>query len=63
MQTGSGKTHTMWGPPGGLLEKRSLSTERGLMPRVFEQLFSRISQVGESVLVTPVLVFFVEPEH
>ncbi|XP_078433175.1 kinesin-like protein KIN-12B [Wolffia australiana] len=43
-QTGSGKTHTMWGPPGTLFKNGSLTEERGLMPRVFEQLFKRMSQ-------------------
>ncbi|CAA7404749.1 unnamed protein product [Spirodela intermedia] len=43
-QTGSGKTHTMWGPTSALLENGSLTDERGLMPRVFDQLFARISQ-------------------
>lgn len=42
-QTGSGKTYTMWGPLSALSED-SLSSERGLTPRVFEQLFSRINE-------------------
>ncbi|KAG1370058.1 kinesin-like protein KIN-12B [Cocos nucifera] len=43
-QTGSGKTYTMWGPPSALSEDASASNERGLTPRVFEQLFSRIDE-------------------
>ncbi|PWZ44945.1 Kinesin-like protein KIN-12A [Zea mays] len=43
-QTGSGKTYTMWGPLSALSED-SLSSERGLTPRVFEQLFSRINEI------------------
>ncbi|XP_020081522.1 kinesin-like protein KIN-12B, partial [Ananas comosus] len=43
-QTGSGKTYTMWGPPSALSEGSSLSSERGLTPRVFELLFSRIAE-------------------
>ncbi|XP_008809653.1 kinesin-like protein KIN-12B [Phoenix dactylifera] len=43
-QTGSGKTYTMWGPPSALSEDASSSNERGLTPRVFEQLFSRIDE-------------------
>ncbi|KAJ1696962.1 hypothetical protein LUZ63_005474 [Rhynchospora breviuscula] len=43
-QTGSGKTYTMWGPPTALLDENSLSNERGLTPRVFERLFSRINE-------------------
>ncbi|KAG8044537.1 hypothetical protein GUJ93_ZPchr0061g33659 [Zizania palustris] len=42
-QTGSGKTYTMWGPLSALLED-STGSERGLTPRVFEQLFSRIKE-------------------
>jgi kinesin family protein 15 len=43
-KTGSGKTYTMWGPLSALSED-SVSSERGLTPRVFEQLFSRIKEV------------------
>ncbi|XP_072969272.1 kinesin-like protein KIN-12B isoform X1 [Typha angustifolia] len=43
-QTGSGKTYTMWGPASALSEDKSLSNERGLTPRVFEQLFARIDE-------------------
>ncbi|XP_062186174.1 kinesin-like protein KIN-12A [Phragmites australis] len=42
-QTGSGKTYTMWGPLSALSED-SMSSERGLTPHVFEQLFSRIKE-------------------
>ncbi|KAL6650548.1 hypothetical protein ACP70R_009473 [Stipagrostis hirtigluma subsp. patula] len=42
-QTGSGKTYTMWGPLSALSED-SMSSERGLTPRVFEQLFFRIKE-------------------
>ncbi|RRT78357.1 hypothetical protein B296_00013716, partial [Ensete ventricosum] len=43
-QTGSGKTYTMWGPPSVMSEGASSSTDRGLTPRVFERLFSRIDE-------------------
>ncbi|PKA57479.1 Kinesin-like protein KIN12B [Apostasia shenzhenica] len=43
-QTGSGKTYTMWGPPSSLTTDGSLVQERGLTPRVFELLFSRINE-------------------
>ncbi|KAM0940907.1 putative plus-end-directed kinesin ATPase [Dioscorea sansibarensis] len=43
-QTGSGKTYTMWGPPSALSEDESVGKERGLTPRVFERLFSRINE-------------------
>lgn len=42
-QTGSGKTYTMWGPLFALSDE-SASRERGLTPRVFELLFSRIKE-------------------
>ncbi|OAY69167.1 Kinesin-like protein KIN12B [Ananas comosus] len=44
-QTGSGKTYTMWGPPSALLEDGSSSNEKGLTPRVFERLFTRIEEI------------------
>ncbi|XAR58182.1 Plus-end-directed kinesin ATPase [Bertholletia excelsa] len=43
-QTGSGKTYTMWGPANSLLEDNQSSDQKGLTPRVFEQLFARISE-------------------
>ncbi|XP_020162174.1 kinesin-like protein KIN-12A isoform X2 [Aegilops tauschii subsp. strangulata] len=42
-QTGSGKTYTMWGPLSAI-SGDSMGCERGLTPRVFEQLFSRIKE-------------------
>ncbi|KVI00429.1 Kinesin, motor domain-containing protein [Cynara cardunculus var. scolymus] len=44
-QTGSGKTYTIWGPTNTLLEGNSSSNEQGLTPRVFERLFSRITEI------------------
>lgn len=43
-QTGSGKTYTMWGPSSALTADGSSNQDRGLTPRVFELLFSRISE-------------------
>ncbi|CAK9189601.1 unnamed protein product [Sphagnum troendelagicum] len=44
-QTGSGKTHTMWGQMPGSNSADYVPTEdRGITPRIFEQLFSRIQQ-------------------
>uniref|UniRef100_I1P0I6 Kinesin motor domain-containing protein n=1 Tax=Oryza glaberrima TaxID=4538 RepID=I1P0I6_ORYGL len=43
-QTGSGKTYTMWGPLSALSDD-TVSKERGLTPRVFELLFSRIKEI------------------
>jgi len=47
MQTGSGKTYTMWGPPNALaVEYSSIDQQGGLAPRVFERLFARINEVS-----------------
>lgn len=43
-QTGSGKTHTMWGLLPSPGTEATLTEERGITPRVFEQLFERIRQ-------------------
>ncbi|GJU63252.1 kinesin-like protein KIN-12B [Tanacetum coccineum] len=43
-QSGSGKTYTIWGPTNALLEDKPSSNEKGLTPRVFERLFSRINE-------------------
>ncbi|XP_071690230.1 kinesin-like protein KIN-12B isoform X2 [Rutidosis leptorrhynchoides] len=43
-QTGSGKTYTIWGPANALLEENLSCKEQGLTPRVFERLFSRITE-------------------
>ena len=43
-QTGSGKTYTIWGPANALEENIS-NDQQGLTPRVFQRLFSRISEV------------------
>ncbi|PKU60156.1 Kinesin-like protein KIN12A [Dendrobium catenatum] len=47
-QSGSGKTYTMWGASNSLSADCSLSQERGLTPRVFEQLFFRINEVDSA---------------
>ncbi|KAI3892113.1 hypothetical protein MKW92_039064 [Papaver armeniacum] len=43
-QTASGKTYTMWGHSNALLEYNPSGAQHGLAPRVFEQLFSRMSE-------------------
>ncbi|KAL8217308.1 hypothetical protein R6Q57_024145 [Mikania cordata] len=43
-QTGSGKTYTIWGPINALSEDKLSSDQQGLTPRVFERLFSCISE-------------------
>lgn len=35
----------MWGPAAALSDENLLNCERGLTPRVFELLFSRINEV------------------
>ncbi|KAK4420827.1 Kinesin-like protein KIN-12F [Sesamum alatum] len=43
-QTGSGKTYTMWGPPSAMVEGPSASGLQGIVPRVFQNLFSEIQK-------------------
>lgn len=43
-QTGSGKTYTMWGPTYDSRGDQYPNKDRGLTPRVFEQLFTRIEE-------------------
>ncbi|CAN8268973.1 unnamed protein product [Cochlearia groenlandica] len=43
-QNGSGKTYTMWGPAGSMLEYPTPKGEQGLAPRVFQMLFSEIER-------------------
>jgi kinesin family protein 15 len=43
-QTGSGKTYTMWGPTYDSSGDQFPNKDRGLTPRVFEQLFSCIEE-------------------
>lgn len=51
-KSGSGKTYTMWGPPNAFVEENSSSKyQKGLTPRVFEQLFARIEEVGLTLFI------------
>ncbi|CDY36055.1 BnaC03g41430D [Brassica napus] len=43
-QNGSGKTYTMWGPAGSMLEDPSPKGEQGLAPRIFQMLFTEIER-------------------
>lgn len=45
-QTGSGKTYTMWGPAGAMVDDGSINSEQGIAPRLFKMLFSEIHRVG-----------------
>ena len=45
-KTGSGKTYTMWGPPSAMVEGQSTTSHLGIVPRIFQMLFSEIQKVG-----------------
>ncbi|XP_040990761.1 kinesin-like protein KIN-12F [Juglans microcarpa x Juglans regia] len=47
-QTGSGKTYTMWGPPSAMVEDPSASSRQGIVPRIFQMLFSEIQREQEN---------------
>ncbi|KAK3032485.1 hypothetical protein RJ639_037298 [Escallonia herrerae] len=44
-QTGSGKTYTMWGPPSAMVEGSTASANQGIVPRIFQMLFSEIQKI------------------
>ncbi|KAI4307920.1 hypothetical protein L6164_031045 [Bauhinia variegata] len=43
-QSGSGKTYTMWGPPSAMVEESSRSGHQGIVPRIFQMLFSELEK-------------------
>ncbi|VFQ58672.1 unnamed protein product [Cuscuta campestris] len=48
-QTGSGKTYTLFGPPSAMVESPSINALQGLVPRIFQMLFSNLqSEHGSS---------------
>lgn len=47
-QTGSGKTYTMWGPPSAMVEGQSTTSHLGIVPRIFQMLFSEIQKEQEN---------------
>ncbi|KAI6690615.1 hypothetical protein NL676_027443 [Syzygium grande] len=47
-QSGSGKTYTMWGPPSSIVEEPSSRSPQGLVPRIFQMLFSEIEREQEN---------------
>ncbi|OMP04267.1 hypothetical protein COLO4_09775 [Corchorus olitorius] len=47
-QTGSGKTYTMWGPPSAMVEVSSPRSDQGIVPRIFQMLFSEIQREQEN---------------
>lgn len=44
-QSGTGKTYTMWGPPSAMVDDPSPRSQQGIVPRVFQMLFSEIEKV------------------
>ncbi|KAJ1294668.1 hypothetical protein BS78_01G163300 [Paspalum vaginatum] len=47
-QSGTGKTYTMWGPLGAMVDSGSDHADLGVVPRVFQNLFSRIQRIQKS---------------
>ncbi|KAK4484776.1 hypothetical protein RD792_007370 [Penstemon davidsonii] len=47
-QTGSGKSYTMWGPFNSMVEAPSVSGLQGVVPRIFQDLFSKIQKDQEN---------------
>ncbi|XWS11294.1 hypothetical protein CRYUN_Cryun38cG0071800 [Craigia yunnanensis] len=47
-QSGSVKTYTMWGPPSAMVEDPSPRSHQGIVPRIFQMLFSEIQREQEN---------------
>ncbi|KAJ4838841.1 hypothetical protein Tsubulata_013940 [Turnera subulata] len=47
-QSGSGKTYTLWGPPSAMLQVPSPCSNQGIVPRIFQMLFSEIQKEQEN---------------
>ncbi|KAM1116714.1 hypothetical protein TB2_007080 [Malus domestica] len=47
-QSGSGKTYTLWGPPSAMVEDASPGSCQGIVPRIFQMLFSEIQREQEN---------------
>ncbi|XP_072989337.1 kinesin-like protein KIN-12C isoform X2 [Typha latifolia] len=47
-QTGSGKTYTMWGPPSAMVDSQFMDGRQGIVPRIFQLLFSEIQRKQEN---------------
>ncbi|XP_077214413.1 kinesin motor family protein [Tasmannia lanceolata] len=47
-QSGSGKTYTMWGPQSAMVEGQTPSSYQGIVPRIFEMLFTEIEKDQEN---------------
>lgn len=55
LQSGSGKTYTLWGPPSAMVEDQSDSGDLGIVSRIFQMLFAEIQRVSNRVLVLDLL--------
>ncbi|KAJ1441294.1 P-loop containing nucleoside triphosphate hydrolase [Sesbania bispinosa] len=44
-QSGSGKTYTMWGPPSAMVEEPLCHSDQGIIPRIFQMLFSELERI------------------
>ncbi|PRQ32083.1 putative plus-end-directed kinesin ATPase [Rosa chinensis] len=47
-QSGSGKTYTLWGPPSAMVVDSSPDSCQGIVPRMFQMLFSEIEKEQEN---------------
>ncbi|GMP65155.1 hypothetical protein CsSME_00026088 [Camellia sinensis var. sinensis] len=47
-QAGSGKSYTMWGPPSAMVENQASNSHQGIVPRIFQMLFSEIQREKEN---------------
>lgn len=52
LQTGSGKTYTLWGPPSAMVDDQSTSGNQGIIPRIFQMLFAEIQRVSDYLFVS-----------
>ncbi|KAG0449256.1 hypothetical protein HPP92_027373 [Vanilla planifolia] len=46
-QSGTGKTYTMWGPPSAMVDVPCDNSSQGIVPRIFNMLFSEINKEKE----------------
>ncbi|KAM6580720.1 hypothetical protein CsatA_004494 [Cannabis sativa] len=46
-QSGSGKTYTMWGPPSAIVDDPSPCSQQGIVPRIFQTLFTETDKIKD----------------
>ncbi|KAK8970237.1 Kinesin-like protein KIN12B [Platanthera guangdongensis] len=46
-QSGTGKTYTMWGPPSAMVDGPCINSLQGIVPRIFQMLFSEIIKIRD----------------